>query len=473
MIRISLSLGIGILLLLFPLATTLGQRDLIEIRQWATSATASSQYGEDSYSAMQAAGAPNTFACADSVSAWASLTSTEQATLTVLFDVPVIPSRVNIHQTYNPGAITGIDLLPADGSGALEVTNSADPGGSPCPGVSSIDILGDAPLVNGVTIHLDQSKLANWNEIDAVELVGLAEPGVEISMWAEYAEATSQYSGTSWSAAQVAGAPNTSVCGDAGTAWASQDSTGRDDLRVYFPHLVIPTRLTIYETYNPGAITQVDLILPDGSLLPVSNSADPGAPCPGSMILDIETEAIAIGAVIHLDQSITGNWNEIDAVQMTGRLAFDGLVRQWASDASATSQYGDSYYSALQATGGPNTRGCMDSGSAWASATVSGKDSLTVRFDEAVIPTRVEIYQTYNPGSITGIDLLPADASGAITVTNSGDPGSLGCPGVLVIDILGDVPPTDGVTIYLDQSAINNWNEIDAVRLTGRRASSK
>jgi hypothetical protein len=339
--------------------------------------------------------------------------------------------------------------------------------------VLSIDILGDAPLVNGVTINLDQSGIANWNEIDAVELVGQAQPGVEISMWAEYAEATSQYSPTSWSAAQAAGAPDTFDCGDLGTAWASHDSTGRDNLRVYFPHLVIPTRLTIYQTYNPGAITQVDLILLDGSLLPVTDSADPGGvPCPGSMILDIETESMAIGAVIYLDQTITGNWNEIDAVQMTGRLAFDGLVRQWASDASASSQYGDNAYSALQATGGPNTRGCMDSGNAWASATVSGKDSLTVRFDEAVIPISVQIYQTYNPGAITGIDLITAGGE-MINVTNSGDPGNLGCPAVLIIDILGDAPPTSGVIIYLDQSTINNWNEIDAVRLIGRRASSK
>ena len=471
MFRKSLFLGLTILLLSFT--AVLAQGDLIELRQWATSATASSQYGDTSWSAMQATGAPNSFMCGDLVTAWASATSTEEASLTVMFDVPVIPSQVNIHQSYNPGAITGIDLLPADGSGAITVTDSGDPGGGPCPGVLTIDILGEAPPINGVTIYLDQSITNNWNEIDAVELVGMAEPGVEISMWAEHAEATSQYGDNAWSAAQVMGAPDTAECGDFGTAWASQDSNGQDELWVFFPHVVIPTRLDIYQTYNPGAITGVDLIQPDGSLLPVTNSADPGVPCPGTMVLDIETDAMAIGAVIYLDQRITKNWNEIDAVQMTGRLAFDGLLRQWASDASATSEYGDSNYSALQATGAPNTRGCGNAITAWASATADGQESLTVTFDEAVIPISVEIYQTYNPGAITGIELIAADGSGAITVTDSGDPGNVPCPGVLTIDILGDAPPVNGVTIHLDQSLINDWNEIDAVRLIGRPVSSK
>ncbi len=301
-----------------------------------------------------------------------------------------------------------------------------------------------------------------------MQLIGQAEAGTEISMWAEYAEASTQFGNISWCAAQATGAPDTADCGDIGTAWASATSTGKDELRVFFPQPVVPTRLDIYETYNPGAITQVDLILPDGDLLPITNSAEPGAPCPGIMTLDITTEAAAIGAVIYLDQTITGNWNEIDAVQMTGGLVDDGLVRQWAVDASATSQYGDVNWSALQATGAPDTRFCGDAGTAWASATTTGQDSLTVTFEQAVVPTSIHIFQTYNPGAITGIELLAADGSGPITVTDSADPGGLPCPGVLVIDILGDAPPVDGVTIYLDQRKLNAWNEVDAVRLIGR-----
>ena len=45
------------------------------ISQWASSATASSQYDDPDYSANQATGAPNALECGDSVNAWASLDS--------------------------------------------------------------------------------------------------------------------------------------------------------------------------------------------------------------------------------------------------------------------------------------------------------------------------------------------------------------------------------------------------------------
>jgi hypothetical protein len=142
------------------------------IHQWATSASATSQYSDDSWSAGQATGEPDTFDCGDRTTAWASQTSTGRDVLTVMFAEAVIPTSVHIYQSYNPGAITGIELIPADGGPPIEVTNSADPGGIPCPGVLIVDILSAVPLVNGVNIHLDQTITQNWNEIDAVQLIG-------------------------------------------------------------------------------------------------------------------------------------------------------------------------------------------------------------------------------------------------------------------------------------------------------------
>lgn len=147
-----------------------------EIRQWASSASATSQYGSDSWSAQQATGEPDTPTCGDHETAWASASSTGQDTLTVMFDQAVIPTSVYIYQSYNPGAITGIDLLPANGDAPIEVSDSADPGGVPCPGFLVIKILSTTPPVNGVDIHLDQTITGNWDEIDAVELVG-KQPG--------------------------------------------------------------------------------------------------------------------------------------------------------------------------------------------------------------------------------------------------------------------------------------------------------
>ena len=115
----------------------------------------------------------------------------------------------------------------------------------------SIDVLDAAAPVNGVIIHLDQTITGDWNEIDAVELVGVLEMGSEVSLWASSASATSQYSDTSWSARQVTGAPDSPECADQATAWASETSSGQDVLTVTVPAAGHPTRLDIVQTYNP------------------------------------------------------------------------------------------------------------------------------------------------------------------------------------------------------------------------------
>jgi hypothetical protein len=116
--------------------------------------------------------------------------------------------------------------------------------------------------------------------------------------------------------------------------------------------------------------------------------------------------------------------------------------------------------------GAPDTPSCADSVTAWASATPSDQENLTLEYVMPVIPTQVNIYQTYSPGAITGIELVLADGSGTLIIPGSGDPGTL-CPGVLTIDITQETPPINGVLIYLDQSFTNDWNEIDAVELAG------
>lgn len=172
------ALMVGLLVLSGSLA--LAQDDpgeMIEgFRQWAVSATATSEYGDDSWSAMQAIGAPDTETCADLPTAWASATATGQDALTVMFAQPVYPTQVNIYQNYGPGAITGIEVIAANGQGdPVAIPKSADTG-TECPGVFSFDFdenfTMNTPLINGIIINLDQSITGDWNEIDAVELVG-------------------------------------------------------------------------------------------------------------------------------------------------------------------------------------------------------------------------------------------------------------------------------------------------------------
>lgn len=152
----------------------------------------------------------------------------------------------------------------------------------------------------------------------------------------------------------------------------------------------------------------------------------------------------------------------------------DGLAHQWASSASATSEYSSSDYNAMQATGEPNTTDCGDHVTAWASSGIQNpNEALTVYFDNAVWATQVNIYQTYTPGAIKGIALLPAAGGDPIEVPDSADSGT-DCPGILSIDLPTDISSTiNGVIIYLDQRKGKTWNEIDAVELVGSLPSGE
>jgi|GEM_PF-5042759 len=156
--------------------------------------------------------------------------------------------------------------------------------------------------------------------------------------------------------------------------------------------------------------------------------------------LTIDTAAATIppvnGVRITLDQTLTGSWNEIDAVELVGVDENDQSVRQWASGAEATSQYNSTTWSAMQATGAPDTPACGDFTTAWASATSTGQDSLTLTYDTPVLPSAINVYQSYNPGAITHVEVLPADGAPAITVFEGVDP-TTACPGVFTVYVGG------------------------------------
>ena len=293
--------------------------------------------------------------------------------------------------------------------------------------------------------------------------------GKLLRQWAYAAQASSQYGDDNWSAMQATGVPTLDQCGDNGKAWASKDSHGVDTLTLHFDTAVLPTEVSIYQSSTPGSITGVELLLADGSrTAPIPKSADPEKACPHVFILKVPRGMPAVdGVVIHLDQTIGGGWNEIDAVELVGRDAGVKLTRAWASGAEASSQYGDDNWSAMQATGAPNVKGCGDNRQAWASSSSQGVDSLALYYDRAMTPALINIYQTYNPGSIVGVDLLPADGGEAVPVPDSADPDT-SCPHVFRLKVPSSQAPINGVVIHLDQTIGGGWNEIDAVELVGR-----
>jgi hypothetical protein len=141
------------------------------LRQWATGATASTEYGSDSWSARQATGAPDTTECGDIQTAWASETSDGVDWLEVSFATPVVPTEISIRETYSPGFINRVEVK--DERGLYHTVWEGTPGAvEQCPRVLTIPVSGVDVRVNVVRINLDQRDGGDWNEIDAVELVG-------------------------------------------------------------------------------------------------------------------------------------------------------------------------------------------------------------------------------------------------------------------------------------------------------------
>ena len=144
------------------------------ISQWAISAAASSEYGSSDYSAMQATGAPDTPVCGDQTTAWASATAGTEEWIELTYDTLVFPTQVNIYQTYYPNQVVKVELI--DNASVYHIVYTGEPESiEQCPYVLSIPVKDADYLVAGVRITIDQSQIGNWNEIDAVELVGVAE----------------------------------------------------------------------------------------------------------------------------------------------------------------------------------------------------------------------------------------------------------------------------------------------------------
>jgi hypothetical protein len=147
------------------------------LRQWASAARASSEYGQDSWGAKQACGKPNTAPGGDAVTAWASQAQdADEEWLELTYAVPVRPSRVRVHETFNPGAVCKIEAQDPDGKWVLLWQQKAQPRQAPAWLEAAID---PPPFaVRVIRLTLDSDAVAGWNEIDAVELIGEETAGV-------------------------------------------------------------------------------------------------------------------------------------------------------------------------------------------------------------------------------------------------------------------------------------------------------
>ena len=160
------------------------------------------------WSPQQAAGEPDTPTMGDQVTAWASASSDAGTEWLVLhYAKPVVPRELHVYESCGPGALFKVTVLDDAGNEvpAWEGTDpSAGGGGARSPGGVAIS---KVPLsvriaTARVKIYLASDKVPNWNEIDAVALIG--ESGEQ--QWARHVQASSTYASSS--AAQGGGGGN-------------------------------------------------------------------------------------------------------------------------------------------------------------------------------------------------------------------------------------------------------------------------
>jgi hypothetical protein len=144
-----------------------------------------------------------------------------------------------------------------------------------------------------------------------------------------------------------------------------------------------------------------------------------------------------------------------------------GELSQFASEASASSQYSSPGWSAEQATGAPDTYSCGHQSSAWVSRNPYGTDWLLLTYEQPVIPSTIVIYQTYNPGAIFLVELVD-EAGKSITVYSAPPHIVSQCPFNLEIEVKDVNTPVRSVRVTLNQANTAGWNEIDAVQLIGK-----
>jgi hypothetical protein len=150
-----------------PVAFNANQVDLDGRGQWAGSATASSEWSSDAWSAEQATGAPESVGtCEDVPTNWSPATGDETPQWIELSYVsPVYAESVVVHETWQSGFVTGIELIePGGAKHALAPT----PDSTVC-GSTLVRTFPATPyLVSGVRVS---TQLEGYEEIDAVELV--------------------------------------------------------------------------------------------------------------------------------------------------------------------------------------------------------------------------------------------------------------------------------------------------------------
>ena len=232
---------------------------------------------------------------------------------------------------------------------------------------------------------------------------------------------------------------------------------------------VFPVRIVALE---PGGVVEVNVTgAPFGVVVSVTDKATTGFETTAIVRIKVAVDAAVRTDSLHVRAIRNGVLMIAEPVLLTvfadPLCPSNGAVcAQWARSANASSQYTPGDWSASAATGVPNVNGCSDDVRAWASIEANGVDWLELSYEKPVIPTEINVYENYGVSSIVKVEIV--DLAGASHTVFVAEARRESCPRVLRIPVTFSSPDV-GVRISLDQRVINDWNEIDAVYLIGKR----
>ena len=228
------------------------------------------------------------------------------------------------HKVAGTALIAGAALLLVGAGLALGTGRSSAPAMDPCamPGGTALGELGshDASLVTRRLLACNDLRFGRITgdeykaAIAALDKQWTPEPAPPARIvWASVVRGFStQYTATSWSAAQVLGPPNVPMHGDNPNAWASLGADDRDEwLEVGFENAGRVSGFEIYESFNPGAVDRVELIMANGKAQTFDIR---GTRTPGTKQRFACTVEPVIAVRVHIASTQVPGWNEIDAI---------------------------------------------------------------------------------------------------------------------------------------------------------------
>jgi len=130
----------------------------------------STQWSDGQWSAQRVLGPPDVFPShGDNVNAWASSGADDRVEfLEVGLEHPTRLSAVEIFETYNPGSVSAVELIGADGARRTVYQGAAAPlGDTSHKQRVELGRCTDEPVV-AIRVTLDSPAVPGWNEIDAI-----------------------------------------------------------------------------------------------------------------------------------------------------------------------------------------------------------------------------------------------------------------------------------------------------------------